>query len=103
MDSWAHDQARYANEQLKLLQEETLWEIFLRQAGLNAFAAQAILAKLKGPETGDIEMGPRDSVVYFGLAAFIRMSLQERVHRFERLLGGRNLTERVSKVLDAQW
>ncbi|KAL8825383.1 MAG: hypothetical protein Q9191_004451 [Dirinaria sp. TL-2023a] len=86
----------YANGQMKLLQEETLWEIFLRRAGFNAFAAQAILAELKGPDTSNFEKESRDSAAYFGLAAFIRMSLQERAHRFERLLGGRNLIESYS-------
>ena len=93
----------YANGQMKLLQEETLWEVFLRRAGMNAFAAQAILAELKKPIKDNTEGSPQSSTVHFGLGAFIRMSLQERIYRFERLLGGRGLIERVSQVLDARW
>ncbi|KAL9121366.1 MAG: hypothetical protein Q9187_002080 [Circinaria calcarea] len=38
------------NADVKLLQDETLWELFLRRVGMNAFAAQVILAELKPPE-----------------------------------------------------
>lgn len=86
--------------QVNLLQDETLWEIFLRKAGLNAFAAQCVLSELKAPDQsihGPQEQGD------FGLNALIRMPLKERLTRFERLFGGRNLLIRVSKVLDATW
>lgn len=86
----------------KLLQEETLWEVFLRRAGMNAFAAQAILATLKAPDQNEIDArGTRG--VDFGLTAFAKMSVQERYSQFETLLGGRRLLERVSRVLDARW
>ena len=35
------------HEEVKLIQDETLWEIWLRRAGMNAFAAQAVLGKVK--------------------------------------------------------
>ena len=97
---------------IKLLQEETLWELFLRRAGLNAFAAQVVLSELKTPS----EPGSRvrnacaaeeDAVEgrggKYGLAAFVRMSVQERLDRFEALLGGGSVIRRVSRVLDARW
>ncbi|MCJ1423041.1 hypothetical protein MMC29_000922 [Sticta canariensis] len=87
-----------SDPELKLLQEETLWEIFLRRAGMNAFAAQAILAELRAPDS-DSEQDPVD----FGLTGFVKMDLAERVARFEGILGGRGVLTRVSKTLDARW
>jgi hypothetical protein len=86
--------------EIKLLQDETQWEVFLRRAGMNAFAAQAVLGKLKAPSGG--EGGAVDGVD-FGLTAFVKMSLEERLARFETLLGGRRVLGRVSRVLDARW
>jgi hypothetical protein len=83
---------------LKPIQDETLWEVFLRRAGMNASAAQAILGSLKADDQ-DEEGG----ALPFGLTAFIKMSLEERFARFEPLLGGRKLLERVSRALDAHW
>lgn len=89
---------------LKLLQDETLWEIFLRRAGMNAYGAQVILAELKSP-TNDMKTvpGTLDQVVEFGLTAFVKMSLEERLRRFETMFGGRRLLLRVSDTLDARW
>lgn len=81
--------------ELKLLQDETLWELFLRRAGMNAFAAQAILSELRA--------SPSDPDSDFGLTAFVKMEPPERLARFEGLLGGRGLLTRVSKTLDARW
>ena len=79
----------------KLLEDETSWEIWLRTAGLNAFAAQAILGQLKAPEgNGGLE---------YGLARLIRMGKRERVDRSAVLVGGEALVRRVSRVLDAVW
>ena len=83
------------DSELKLLQDETSWEVFLRRAGMNAFAAQIILAELQAPSP-EFEQGG------FGLPAFVRMSMQERFRRFEGLLGGRYLLGRVSHKLNAQ-
>lgn len=83
---------------LKLIQDETLWEVFLRRAGMNAFAAQAILANLKAPDQAEPEISEE-----YGLAAFVRMAMKERFARFETLMGGRQLLARVSRVLDAKW
>ena len=90
---------------IKLLQDETLWEVFLRRAGMNAFAAQVILSELKAPldATPDESREMNERKVDYGLTAFVKMSLQERIARFELLLGGRRVLERVSRVLDARW
>lgn len=39
----------------------------------------------------------------FGIRAFIRMNPQERILRFESLLGGRRVLNRVHKVLEQKW
>ncbi|KAI9683062.1 MAG: hypothetical protein M1822_006257 [Bathelium mastoideum] len=81
-----------------LLREETLWELFLRRAGMNAYAAQVVLAELKMPsEGGMVEDGGS------ALAAFVRMGREERVRRFEVVMGGRKVLERVGRVLDSSW
>ena len=86
---------------IKMLHEETLWEIFLRRAGLNVFAAQVVCATLKEPPEEPKGDGfPR---IDHGLKAFLKMSVEERLARFERLFGGRNLLIRVSHILDACW
>lgn len=94
-----------------VLQEETLWELFLRKAGLNAFAAQLILDDLKqterSPDIGgdsvvrDAEM--IDSRRSYGLATFLSVSPEERHHRFDSFLGGRRVLDRVNSVLEQRW
>ena len=91
-----------ADRGIKLLQDETLWEVFLRRAGLNAFAAQAILATLKAPDQNEVDTVDTQET-NFGLTAFVKMSVEERYTQFETLLGGRRLLGRVSQVLDASW
>ncbi|KAI9792630.1 MAG: hypothetical protein M1833_001034 [Piccolia ochrophora] len=107
------------DETVKLLQEETLvspksfalpfrprlnvieWEVFLRRAGMNAFAAQVVLADLKPPE--DVPTQPEDEVPNFGLTAFITMSVEQRMRKYETMLGGKRMLTRVSRVLDSRW
>ncbi|KAL8905729.1 MAG: hypothetical protein Q9207_002443 [Kuettlingeria erythrocarpa] len=62
-----------------LLQDETIWEVFLRQAGMNAFAAQVVLEEMK---TLQDNYGKP-----WGLRGFVLMSPEERYRRFEGLLG----------------
>lgn len=85
---------------VRLLQEETLWELFLRRAGMNAFAAQAVISALKAPEGVDREVSKSE---VFGLARFVEMGAEERNRRFESLLGGRRVLELVGKCFDAKW
>lgn len=92
--------ARYCSNNMDLIQDETLWELFLRRAGMNAFAAQTVLCQLR-PSSGEFEGG--QGVVESGLRVFVNMSLEERLRRFEGLLGGRSVLIRVSERLDARW
>lgn len=75
-------------ERLTLLAEETYWELFLRKAGLNAFAAQVVISQLKSEG---------------GLAAFVTMKPEERIRRFGEMMGGEEVLARVSRVLEAGW
>ncbi|EMC91710.1 hypothetical protein BAUCODRAFT_126707 [Baudoinia panamericana UAMH 10762] len=92
-----------------LLQDETLWERFLRTAGMNAFAAQIVLSRLKkahndmtasGITLSSIHSVDRDA---FGLAIFVTMSVRERIQTFAPLLGGERVLTRVSEVIDRRW
>ncbi|KAM0810525.1 hypothetical protein AB5N19_10874 [Seiridium cardinale] len=94
--------ARYSHEASKvddlLIESETTWELALRRAGMNAFAAQIVLSTLKNPS--GISEGDDD---HRGLAAFINMSPQERRSKFGQLLGGERVLRRVGAALDASW
>lgn len=92
---------KYGSDNLNLIQDETLWELFLRRAGMNAFAAQAVLVELVPPSQSSDETG--QEAVESRLRAFVNMSLEERLRRFEGLLGGRSILIRVSEWLDARW
>ena len=93
------------HEEVKLIQDETLWEIWLRRAGMNAFAAQAVLGKVKeGESCGGADGGKGDGFDgEWGLKAFVKMSARERYKRFEVLLGGRKMLGRVGEVVDGRW
>ena len=93
----------------RLMEDETLWEQFLRRAGLNAFAAQVVLAELREP---DVSCSSMDYEVSFSasawatdtsLRAFVRMAPGERIGRFEMLLGGRKVLTRVNQALEQRW
>ena len=99
-----HHISTSGNNTMRLLQEETLWEIFLRRAGMNAFAAQVVLSELKEmPDAGGHGEGEGERMLKYGLSAFVQMSLQERLERFRVLLGGEKMLRKVSGVLDASW
>lgn len=84
-----------------LSEMETLWELFLRRAGFNAFAAQAVLAQLKPPSvlqsTAEVP-----NVIQHGLGAFVVMSRAERMRIFGELVGPMVL-ERVNRAIDEIW
>ncbi|PBP20631.1 nucleoporin nup49 [Diplocarpon rosae] len=84
----------------ELLPEETHWELFLRRAGLNAFAAQTIIGELKAPN--GVNMGSLTKAGMFGITAFVEMSREERVLRLGGLCG-RAVLERVGAGIDASW
>ncbi|TRX97817.1 hypothetical protein FHL15_001027 [Xylaria flabelliformis] len=89
-----------AESQEHLIQDETQWELFLRRAGFNAYAAQAILGRLKlhaRDADGEIERSTPS------LAAFITMTDVERLQRFRDLMGGESVLDRVNKTLATKW
>lgn len=96
-----------SDEDITLLQDETVWERFLRSAGLNPFAAQAILAAMKLPEyspgSGDSGTLGGSNTALYGLPVFVKMSTGQRVERFGPLMGGEKVLRRVSKVIDTEW
>jgi hypothetical protein len=83
-----------------LLADETHWEVFLRRAGLNAFAAQEVIARVKAPD-GVNPHSPSKAGI-FGLTSFVEMGEEERVARFGQVCGPKVLA-RVSAVIDARW
>lgn len=85
------------NVQNGLIEVETLWELWLRRAGFNVYAAQMVAGQLKVPKTEtDTKQG------HHGLAAFTTMTRNERMRRFGPMVGPRVL-ERVSQVVDEIW
>ena len=90
----------------KLNQDETQWERFLRLAGLNAFAAQAILASLERQHSNMCTPStePRNPATpSHALATFVQMPEQERLQVFEPMMGGARVLTRVSRRLDRLW
>ena len=101
--SWAVScMKRYGvdDPEFTLVLDETLWETFLRKAGLNAYAAQAVLAALKKPLLDMDKTGANEQAHLFGLAAFVQMLPEERKRRFASLLGGERMLNNVSRVID---
>ncbi|UKZ79754.1 hypothetical protein TrVFT333_007516 [Trichoderma virens FT-333] len=74
-----------------LSSEDTPWEMFLRQAGMNVTAAK-VLSKTLFEQAG-----------VSGLALFLNMQVSERVTRFGPLLGGEKLLLLTAKALDRRW
>lgn len=82
-----------------LREEETHWELFLRRAGMNPYAAQVVLGMLRAPEGVPLINHKRA----YGLPAFIKMSEEQRYAMFEGVLEGRQVLRRVGRVVDAIW
>ncbi|KAH6706709.1 hypothetical protein EV126DRAFT_409896 [Verticillium dahliae] len=76
------------DKQHLLREEETDWEVFLRQAGMNIYAAQLLAASL------------RDDFGDQGLERFLKMPREERMERFQELLGGSAVLGRMCATLD---
>lgn len=99
-----------SNPVLELLEQESYWEIWLRRAGMNAYAAQATIAELKEPEPrckmGDGGYEREMQMIHeggpYGLTLFVVMGLEERIRRLGGLVG-RGMLERVSRVVDQVW
>jgi hypothetical protein len=91
--------AQHRSEE-ELLPDETHWELFLRRAGLNAFAAQHIIGSFKA--TDGVDLSSPSKAAHFGLTAFVEMGREQRIARFGPVCGNR-LMARVSAVADARW
>lgn len=88
---------------VRLLQDETMWERWLRVAGLNAYAAQQVLVQLKVPDNDTHDPSALKAQRRFGVAAFVSMTAEERVQRFGSVLGGERVLRRVSEAIDGGW
>ena len=99
----AHVVCRYAHEaaaeQRLVLAVETGWELFLRRAGMNAYAAQVALGRLKVPDGEPAIGGERR----YGLPLLVDMSAEERARELGVALGGTRVLERVGRVVDGGW
>ncbi|KER00341.1 hypothetical protein AUEXF2481DRAFT_34537 [Aureobasidium subglaciale EXF-2481] len=84
---------------IQLLQEETTWELFLRKAGMDAFAAQVVLIKLRMPDV----VPPCSDERSYGLPGFVMMGKTERLKRFGALFGGDKILKKVSMAIDGSW
>ncbi|KAH7411171.1 hypothetical protein BKA64DRAFT_375362 [Cadophora sp. MPI-SDFR-AT-0126] len=84
----------------ELIADETFWELFLRRAGLNAFAAQAVIGELKAPD--GVDPGTPSKAGLFGLTSFVEMGEEDRLARLGNICGARVLA-RVSAVVDSRW
>ncbi|RHZ58224.1 uncharacterized protein CDV56_102404 [Aspergillus thermomutatus] len=97
----------------EMMMRTTVWELFLRQAGLNPYAAQAILAFLRREDeeeltymrctsrTADISDSLEDGGGR-GLARFIEMAPDRRREVFGELIGDR-MMGRINHILDKDW
>ncbi|OLN97647.1 hypothetical protein CCHL11_00939 [Colletotrichum chlorophyti] len=88
----AHAREASSEVQQIIMSEETEWEVFLRRAGLNMYAAQVALAVAK-----DSQAGVSGDAA---LMRFLRMGAEQRAHILGGHLGGRRgLVDRVSARL----
>lgn len=81
-----------------LRQDETLWELFLREAGINPLAAQLILGLLKKAEG---VRGAQYDQDLWSLRRFVAMSACERRQVFEQILE-KDTIDRLSSLLQKQ-
>jgi hypothetical protein len=85
--------------EVQLLSEPSSWEQFLRKAGMDVFAAQVVLVKLKVPDS----MPASTTEQHYGLPAFIMMNEAERLRKFGALFGGEKILRKVSMAIDGSW
>ena len=86
----------------ELQQEETLWEVWLRRAGMNAFAAQYIISQMQAPVLSREDMVLDKYRGEFGLAPFVTMGAKEREGAFAGVVG-RELLRRMDKNIGERW
>ncbi|CAD6504728.1 BgTH12-00233 [Blumeria graminis f. sp. triticale] len=85
---------------LQLLQHETHWELFLRRAGLNSFAAQTVIISMKASRI-NIGDDQKNSSSY-GLSEFVGLSAEKRMEKYGNLVG-RQVMTRVNTFIDSSW
>ncbi|KAF3904995.1 hypothetical protein AA313_de0202151 [Arthrobotrys entomopaga] len=73
---------------VQISERETSWETFLRQAGMNSYAAQAVLTKLSDNDCGLID--------------FVTIEKESRRVIFEQFVG-RKVLDKFEDVVCAQW
>lgn len=79
-----------------MIQEETLWELFLCKAGMNPLAAQVVISSLK--RSGMQSRTGTDQETIWGLRRLVAMSSQERTELFGQMIGV-DVVERLNAVL----
>ncbi|KAJ2998520.1 hypothetical protein NUW58_g294 [Xylaria curta] len=94
-----HHAPEAAEVQQHLIQDESQWEVFLRRVGLNAYAAQSILVRLKANDHGSIG----EECSKHGLVSFLTMTDVERLQRFRDLMGGECVLNRANELLKMRW
>ncbi|EXF86361.1 hypothetical protein CFIO01_00058 [Colletotrichum fioriniae PJ7] len=84
-----------------IMSEETEWEVFLRRAGFNMYAAQVALAVVKGnsPVVNVESDSNGNNTQDQTLVRFLKMSPSERAKALKGFLGGGSLVDRVSARL----
>lgn len=73
-----------------MIETETQWELFLRRAGLNPFAAQVVLLVLREEEKLSLD-STCDQGTVSALSRFVEMSTKTRRRLFAGLIGERVL------------
>ncbi|KAK5108979.1 hypothetical protein LTR62_007613 [Meristemomyces frigidus] len=81
-------------EGVKLLQDETQWERFLRVVGLDAFAAQAVLGRVN-----QLGLSPDAH----GLGLLLQMSEEQRMRLLGQWMGGDMNASRVEEAAGGPW
>lgn len=78
------------------IQDETLWELFLRRAGMNTLAAQFVLGALKKSESHLRDpvdtLGNENNTQSWGLSRFVSMRSEERLQLFADFLGRKSIS-----------
>jgi hypothetical protein len=84
---------------VQLLHDESSWELFLRKSGMDAFAAQVVLSKMKVPDS----MPASSNNQHYGLPGFVMMDEAQRLKKFGALFGGEKVLKKVSMAIDGSW
>ena len=81
-------------DSLSLIHEETLWELFLRKAGVNPMAAQVVLGMLKRSEPANMQ-----DEQSWGLRKLAQLKPEARMDMFGKMLGPKTV-EKLNLAFD---